>query len=758
MKLFAQKLKWKPSATQAIIGVLALVLLGMAIPRIDVEFRAAADEVQTVNRVERTEHPMTAHDKLPDEADFELVAESESLALKFDSVSGHFIVHDRRSGHVWRSYPEPEHWENEGIGGIWKDHLRSPFMLRYTDFAQRQMKPKDTNFISAGGRIQEVKRIDGGIRVDYELPELGLVIPVQIRIGDDYVETTILDESLKEQNFSLIWVRLFPFLGGVHSVGQEGYLFIPDGSGALISFNKPEENQTRTFQGAIYGEDPSFINGMERSRQPISMPVYGVKSGDKAVLAIVTEGEEYGEIVASPAGVYSQYNWITIQNRYRSTFLQITNRSRESGFAAYNEDQRFAANRSVRYYFLEGDESDYVGMAARYRQYLLEEDGYSRIEASDGNLPLHLTIVGADRQSGLVTDSYLPTTTTAQAMQIVQRLYGLGVEKMQIQYTGWQNDGYSSYGGYDSVDRRLGGGSGMKKFIDYAHSLGFPVMLGADYTLNNTGEDGFSERHHAVRNMSGTTLRDAYWSSNDASLVSLQRAQHVMENDMAFYKELGVDGIVLGGIGSRLASDFNTRYGGTRTESKQLQQRMADELSEQFPLVGGNSTNNYVNASMDHIYHLASDYSYDVFSDRAVPFAQIALHGLVSYSSSYANQRDEYHKQFLKDIEYGAVPSFILTHDESEKLRFAYGIQLFSSEYANWASPAVKEYQRYNMALGDVQDQYIVDHRQLADGVFATTYSGGKSVIVNYNRYPYAGDGIRVGAEDFTVVQGGADD
>ena len=57
--------------------------------------------------------------------------------------------------------------------------------------------------------------------------------------------------------------------------------------------------------------------------------------------------------------------------------------------------------------------------------------------------------------------------------------------------------------------------------------------------------------------------------------------------------------------------------------------------------------------------------------------------------------------------------------------------------------------------LKDVQDQRIVDHRILADGVHQTTYANGKSIIVNYNREAVTVDGRWIGAENFIVLEGG---
>jgi hypothetical protein len=143
-----------------------------------------------------------------------------------------------------------------------------------------------------------------------------------------------------------------------------------------------------------------------------------------------------------------------------------------------------------------------------------------------------------------------------------------------------------------------------------------------------------------------------------------------------------------------------------------------------------------------------------VFSDRAVPFAQIALHGLVTYTSSYENDRQQFTHDFLRDIEYGALPSFIFTEAESSALNEAHGMQLKSSQYAKWAEIAVTEYERYNEALSDVQNLYIVGHRELARGINATTYEDGTTIAVNYTEKPFVYNDAEIPALNFAVLEG----
>lgn len=767
MKKLARKLldqfidSVKENKAKWIVTSLLLLLVIILISQMEIKFRTEAEAKTEVEVSDVADNPLEDTDDLPNEADFEQIAESDTLILKFDDYTGHFIVVDKRNGNVWHSYPDPQYWENETISGIWRHHLRSPMMIQTLDFEQYNSRPKITNWISDKGTISGLELIENGVRLVYEFNEILVKVPVEITLGDDYVQTKIIDEGIEEGKNGLLWIRLFPFIGAAHSTGQEGYLFVPDGSGALISFNQTQRNQNKIYKESIYGMDYAF-NMAESSRNTILAPVFGIKNEDKAMLAVVEEGAEYMDIIGSPAGVYSNYNWATTESRYRAPFFQVTNRAKNRGFVTYEEEVRFHTDRVVKYFFLDNDEADYSGMANRYRQYLMEEKGFERIEDTE-SLPLYLTIVGGDQEEGMFANSFVQTTTTSQAMEIVAKLHGLGVEEMNINMLGWQKNGYNEFGRITPIESKIGGNSGMEDFIDYAHSLGFPVSYGVNFTINNSGANGFTSRYHGMRDLSGTILTQRDWINNDLTLISQKYVDTYFEKELEKIKALGFDGITFGGgytyapgLGSLLISDFNDKFGGSRTENLELQMQLYETATNIFDIVNSTKSFQYVNGYSDHIFHLTDDYSYDLFSERSVPFLQMALHGLVTYTSQYINEREEYSTQFLRDLEYGAAPSFIFTYEPTEALRFSYGLRLFSTESSSWEDEAVKQYQTYNEVLGDVSNQFIVSHRKLADKVFETTYENGKRIIVNYSDRIYSGNGVLVEAKNYAVIGGGS--
>jgi len=686
-------------------------------------------------------------------SNFQTVAETNVLQLKFDSKTGHFQVHDKRNGNVWYSYPDPEDWLVEKQQGTWRNHLRSPVMFRYIDLTGKISQPKESNLLEEQGTLENVQLIDGGFRLTFSMPSKQIEIPIEVKIENDSVVTKIIDSGVKEGKLSLLWVRLYPFFGAEHSEGQDGYLFIPDGSGALIPYVQDSTNVNRVYQEPVYGIDISFaVNNDIASRKTVKMPVFGAKSYDKAYLAVIEDGAEYVEIIGSPSGVFSGYNWITAQQNYRQSYRQVTNRAKNRSFITYNKDFRFDSDRTVRYILLDKPKANYVGMAERYRQYLIDTYGLKKLQAKD-KLPMLVSIIGAERERGLVTDRYLPSTTTSDAMKIVQRLYGLGVENMIVNYVGWQEGGYSNFGAPLKVDKRLGGDTGMKQFVQFANTLDIPVLLQTNYLQNDGSVAGFNDKRHGLRDLGGTVLKSR--GRNSFTLVSAGYVNTFLDKELKYFKELGVAGASFEGIGNWVNSDFNTNFPSSREGTRELQQNILKQFKEAGLKVWGIESNFFVLQSADGMIALEDDYSYDSFSSQAVPFAQIALHGLVPYTSQYSNERQEFRKQFLHDLEYGSNPSYVFMYENGEDLKYALELHYFSPSFSDWETTAVAEYQEMNEVLGDVQDQFIVNHRTLAPEVKETTYSNGKRIIVNYGTEPYRNGNIVVGPMDYRVIRGG---
>ncbi len=692
---------------------------------------------------------------LPDERNFKVIAENDAFRLLADATTAHFQIVDKSTGKLWRSYPDPEHWQNETIPGTWKNHLSSPIMIEYVNAKNYKSSSVTAGLIENQGYLEQFQTTGNGFTVTFAFPKVQFKIPVEVTLHQNYVETKLIDSGLVEGELSLLNVKLYRCSERSRRTAREGYILLPDGSGSLIHFQQDRIMPQLTYNESVYGHDLSYYNE-NTGRQRIAMPVYGLKSGDQAFVAIIAQGEEFANIYAAPSGAVGLSNWVTTEWKYRKRFFQSVSRSTGEGFYTYSGDKFLTDSRATRYYPLAPDKSDYVGMAEVYRQYLIEEQGVNPVTPARQDIPLYLDIVGADIEQGLFFDSYLKATTTEGAAELVRHIYDLGIRHLNINYAGWQQDGYSTHGGYFPVDKRIGGNNGMKQFISFAHSLDIPVYLTANYTINTNGDDGFWWRRDGLRNLAGTVLENQKHPDQDESIfVSPGFYEKVVYSDLDEFKKLGADGIYFeDGIGQQVNTDFNTRYLSSRADVVDIQRRILTRSKEELGSVIANNVNFYALDQIRHVHRLTSDYSYDVFISEAIPFAQIVLHGLRTYSLEWSNVRDEWENEFLRSVEYGAYPAYVLSGDRADNLKRSYSLWHYSLNYKDWIQQIAQEYQRSNEALAEVQDKFITGHRTLAPGVKETEYGGNYRIIVNYNHTEFRKDSVTVPARDFVVMKG----
>ncbi|AEI43055.1 DUF5696 domain-containing protein [Paenibacillus mucilaginosus] len=715
--------------------------------------RAEGTAAPTVAAVRSTPAPKPG---LPEEGRFQPAAESAGLKLWVDPLTAHFKVEQKAGGQVWRSYPNPAAWPAETIGGTWKNNLLSPIMAEYIDAANSKSQAKLISWLEDKGALEGFQLTKDGFQAAFRFTGTGFRIPVEVKLGADYVETTIRDEGIEEGKLSLLNLKLYPLFGAEPSAGQDGYLLIPDGSGALIRFKPNLTGDKSVYRENVYGPDDAFFTE-NLARDPVRLPVFGLKSGQQGFVGVLTSGEEYAKVFAAPSGALGSSNWITPEWQYRIKFFQGTSRRGNTGFFTYSKERFTATARTARYYFLEAGHSDYADMAARYRRHLTEEQGLKKLVPKSSHVPFYADLIGADSKKGLLSDQYLKGTTTDEALQLVRDLRSKGLDNLIIHYTGWQEGGYSSSGGLLPVDSRLGGNEGMKRFITEARSLDVPVFLTADYTINNNGKDGFWPVFHGRRNLAGTVIE---WENREnyerTTQVSPKFYAKLAEEDLPEYRELGASGLLfVNGIGQVLGSDFNSGYPATRGDVLQIHKDLLSRTRGELGAVAAENTNAYALGQVQHIHRLTDRHSFDLFVDEPVPFIQIALHGLVTYTADWANQRTDYRADYLRSVEYGAYPAYVFTGSPSEALKGAYSQNRFSTDYRVWIGQAAEEYSRINEALGGVQDRFITAHRTLAPGVKKTVYEGGHTVIVNYNETPYTDGSLQVPPRDFIVTKGG---
>ncbi|RAV19427.1 DUF5696 domain-containing protein [Paenibacillus contaminans] len=674
------------------------------------------------------------------------VAEDGKLELLVNDA-GHIRVRDKQGDFVWQSDPDTS--LEPDLKGLWKSNADSPFLLDYVDASKQSTGLTfTTSNLNDAKTKTTVERTEGGAELTFDLQTVGIRFKTIVKLRNGYLEVSIPSDSIVESGGKeIVAIWPFPFFGAVQkqAVQKDGYMLVPLEMGALIPM-KEEHQLLNRVSAKIFGSDRAIPG------QPGTytiFPAFGMKKDDHSFLAVIEQGEYTSTVQATPSGLYTSFHWIAPQFEYRNPFFRQTSKL-GAGYKTV-EKTRSTEDRRIRYYFQSGDKADYAGMAADYRNYLMETQGMTKIAADGKGLPLYLTLYGGAQEKGLFSPSFVPATTFDQAGTILKGLHEAGVGPINVLYNGWAKGGDRNVmPDVPPAERDLGGDKALASFVREAKAKGDRVYLQADYTSSRLN-DSFVPSRDSLKDINGKVLSGK--ANGETQYVNpASVALRLFEENVGKYESLGIDGMYFEGFGS-VYSNFRPSDPSTRAESAANYQKLLKLAKERLGSTGAAEGNSYIIGGLDFIQHLPIGPGYDLVATKAVPFLPIAIHGLVDYSGEWGNLRESGKEQLLRSIEFGAVPHYLLTYEDPAELRKTPGNFIYSSRYEEWEDTLAAEYKQWNETLGFVRSAFITGHRELAAGVRETRYDNGVSVVVNYNDTVYTVGGVTVEPFDFAVIR-----
>lgn len=573
--------------------------------------------------------------------------------------------------------------------------------------------------------------------------------------------------------YSLVDIDFLKYFGAAGS-GEEGYMFVPDGSGALIHFDNGRANAS--YIGYVYGEDKT--NQVNLSKKPeidqsvtVRMPVFGLKNGDAAFFAVVEGGDASADINASVGGRTDSYSHVYAGFSYLSYgAISMGDMVGNNSFQMYSQPV-FPEDFKVRFSFLHGQEANYSGMAACYQQYLLEENVFDgRVEGSVS--PFYIEFVGAiqkwDSIMGIKCKVTQELTTYKQAADAVKELSAGGVEGIKVEYSGWSSGGLHGVapGGTKALGCLKESGVDQSDFLREMGEAQIPVFHTAQlqYVYRDAAFDGYRPESQAPRYYDNTRARAREYLIPNGMMdrsVIIEMISPYFVGKMAdmFLKKTGkyhLAGISVENLASDLFSDFNTKRYVDRQSAVDANCAAMEKLSSGCggALLGSNA-NVYAWQYLSDVKDVPFDSNRSQLIDEVVPFYEMVLHGYRDYTGVPINLSSDVNIMILKSIETGAGISFEWICGDNSLLKNTEFDSLYSVNFHEWKDTAIEAWQRVNEATGSVRGFRITGHEKLGEGVYRTVYEDGTHVIVNYNKDDVKYEGNTVKAQDFLVVKEG---
>lgn len=679
---------------------------------------------------------------------YEIKLENDQLQVWFNSSLDSIRLVDKANNYVWGCLKGEE---GEGLNQGWNNFANSICSIEYFNESGTETR------LSLSDR--NVKTVydweDNVLNCRFNAKKADISFSFTMQLDENALCFKMDDESIEETGTAkLKSVTFVPFLGNSYQDEINGYIFIPDGCGALIRFNNSSSYITG-FDSKVYGLDGSIdlltptgtllsnrINEYLVPENSITLPVFGISHGNKqnAFLAVIENGEEYSSIKASPAGVITDYNWASVYFNYRQRYTKTVS---DTGIPiVQNKPNNISPE--IKYYFLNGNDADYSGMANTYRKQLIEK-GVLKKERKDKNIPLHLEILGATVKKGMLFKSVKTLTTAEQAMNIVNDLNEDGIDNITLVYRGWQKGAIekSDYGKL-KAGSNIGGKSALSKLRENILNVGSRMYLYLDPIMVN--EEQIYKSSDTAIGISGSFISKI--SANPNKLYPTEFLAKISKVDEYVSKNYDSYCFAYDNLGDNLYSDYTKNHNYNRSDTIKS---ITKALSE-HDYNGLYDPNLYCLKYTSDYFNIPVNNSQYQFETDTVPFLQIVLKGSIDYYSEFANQGYCSQGTVLKMIEYGVYPAFIVMQADNYQLTDTAVDDLFSLCFYDWRAEIGHIYNQVNTALAEVEGSYIIEHTAMSEGVVMVTYSNNKKIYINYLSEKVLVDGIELSPQSFCVL------
>lgn len=739
-----------------ILSLVVIVLVFALISSASVGDPFSAKPQETITTIDFT--PANDH------ADsFEKVAENARFVLKANLRSALVRLEDKTTGAVWMSSPEG-YDEDPEIKGAAKVSLGSLLNIRYADRdSNKAIQNAVVGSVNRGGMNAE--KIENGVRFDFYFDKEGFLIPLEVVLNETGIVSRIPVGEIVEASSSVKLLSIIPMPNfGAGKEGEEGYLVIPDGSGALITF---EKGLSVDQSHRIYGKDLAVV---EKTRSEVPgvarLPVFGIRNNGNAFLAIITNGSSRASVNAVVSSSRSPYFQLESEFVFReSTVVDVSQKTFEFTRVNMFEPEHTALDSfETQYFFMDKGYADYVGMANTYRDHLINVKGMSPI--TEKRAPLYIGLFGGIKRSesvlGIPVSKVVPVTSYDDLKTINEGLAERGVKDVTYNYMYW------SKGGTDSVlpvkmrtEQGLGSRSDFTSMLSYIQDSGAEIFLNIELTELNTSIPGFSKRFSSAQSVQREPVilygykMSTFQIDQTAKQVYLLKPAKLLKAVEGVLRNAGkfeFTGFSAASLSRTVYSDFGAEPV-DRGSSQSIWESAIKSIAgsnDRFLVSEGNAyaipyATDLINTPITTGKYLAQDHE--------IPFYQIAVHGLAVMATTPVNSSANSRTAILKAVESGISLNYTFGVRNVDKLTgTAYSGMSYIS-YDLWLEEAAENFSEVSEYLKDVSDQKIIGHERVENGVYRTLFANGISAVVNYTDRGIVVDGIEISPEDYAITR-----
>lgn len=683
------------------------------------------------------------------------VSENENFSLSVNIESADIAVLDKKNGKTW--YSIPHGIDGEGIDTDVLNRMKSQIRVIYVDSQLNEVTINSFDECVKNGDF-EVRKITNGVRITYNFTDkaTSFSIPIEAVINEDCFETKILYDKIFEKGSSRIHrIELLPYFGAGRS-NEDGYLMIPDGSGAITRLN--DNHSSQSYERKIYGDDPSInlLLKSDNASSTVKIPAFGIKRNSAAMLGIVTASDAEAYIIAQANGLFSEYSSVAAAFIYHQKDLTgIRDRQANQRMLLMVNEKPVKESPVVKYFFLRDGNANYNGMARICRQYYKSLIGKKSVKNTSS---LYLEFYGKTQKDasvfGIPYKKRVVVNTTDDIKKIIESLESAGVSDITaLMYSFGKNAYHTGFDKSFSIDNGLGGKKGYRSISEKTRKIYHMSDFTRAYNLrlnafNKSNYVKSLNKVNVLRKEPLVTTGDWDDASAPWNYLSSKSLVSSVKKYISGFKKEKNQGIGLLGMGSELYSDFNSSSVTDRNQMLKAYKKAINCLQkENIPILSAGS-NAYMAGLCDVMTEVPlSSGGYDIFSSD-IPFYQLVFHGICNLATDSLNGIGTRTETLKIILETGVAPTYTLSANSTgltdTPLNFLYNTKADVS----LINEISKQNKIYNEICGDLSEVEIYSY-EIKDGLAITTYENGCITVSNrsgidreYNGKALPADGI----------------
>lgn len=664
------------------------------------------------------------------------IAQDGELELLWNEKGKFVALHDKSTDKMWSTVPY-EYFESGGTS----DNINSPLNITVVNAAKAQWDTVSGYAESVKKDRVSAEKTDNGIKVTYYFDNYLISIPVEYKLEKGKMTVSLNPaEIVEEGDKVLLSVALAPFLCSAPNVSENAYLFVPSGSGGLMYVDQRAEG-TRKYTAEVYGTDGSRLLPEEITNETKAhMPIYGVKDNDSALFAVISEGDNCAEIYAEAGNRRTDYSTV-YPIFYLRGYDVVETDQWLWGYRDLNRisDNLVKNNISVEFYPLSGENADYNGMAAKYREFLFGKEP-KKTEAQMFSLNILGGVTYRSADWGIPHKKLHTLTTYKQAENIITELSEKTGYSSAVNLQGFTSSGIDigDIGGGFKLVGDYGSKKDFANLIKKAEKLGINLAMDFDIVRFNTSSNGFSYIMDSAKsatlrtvNKYGIKLPLRAYDSVEYRLLKRAEIDTAVDKLIAFSEKNLLKSVGLSSFSSFAYSDFDEERFSVKGNIASQYAENVEKIKKNGMKVYASDANAYAAVAADVLLDVPTDNGEYLAFDASVPFYQMVFGGIKPMYSNALNIAADSQKAVMQAVSSGVHFGFTVVENYDTVCASSKTAKLYATVVSSVQPKLIELVTEHAEFYESISGCGIKEYNMLENGITETVFDNGVKVYAN---------------------------